>query len=325
MLNIIEKRFIANLLSVFLILATCISFESLRHMFMDTAPNPVEKAFVNVPIVELSTPDFQQPISKNEPVVSIMSNKAKSQKPVQMIQNAVNNEATHLTAEVEIIQYEVTASSLNIRSNPQATSQILKVVNKGALLEALHTTASGWLALKGGGYVNGKYTKISNGSLKQAAEVEILNKKESAPLKPSSIIKSDSGLFEANIKEIFDGTSLAGLGLEKDILEIEANYGVNAYFTIAVMKLESANGKSRIAKDKNNLFGLNAVDGNKQNKAFSFKTKGDSVQRFGQLISKHYIDKGYTTVEKVSVKYCKANPKWSGLVKTIMNNDYRKL
>jgi beta-N-acetylglucosaminidase len=143
--------------------------------------------------------------------------------------------------------------------------------------------------------------------------------------KPTSNVKSDSGLMEANIEEIFKGTSLAGFGLEKAILEIEEEYGINAYFTIAVMKLESGNGKSKIAKDKNNLFGLNAIDGDQYNKAFSFKTKGDSVQKFGQLISENYIDKGFTTIEKVSAKYCQANPEWSDVVMSIMKSDYSKL
>jgi beta-N-acetylglucosaminidase len=153
---------------------------------------------------------------------------------------------------------------------------------------------------------------------------EIILPKAESPNKPNYLVKSDSGLVESHIEEILKGTSLAGHDLAKAILEIEEKYGINAYFTIAVMKLESGNGKSRIAQDKNNLFGLNALDGDSFNKAFSFKTMGDSVEKFGQLISDNYIDKGYKTIEKVSTKYCQANPKWAGVVKGIMENDYSK-
>jgi hypothetical protein len=146
-----------------------------------------------------------------------------------------------------------------------------------------------------------------------------------APLKPTSTVKSDSGLNEAQIEEIFKGTSLAGYGLEKAVMEVEEEDGVNAFFTIAVMKLESANGKSKIAMDKNNMFGLNAIDGDEYNMALSFNTKGDSVRKFGQLLSINYVDKGFTTVEKVADKYCEANPEWPSLVKRIMEGDYRKL
>ncbi|MEX2462391.1 MAG: glucosaminidase domain-containing protein [Paenibacillaceae bacterium] len=148
---------------------------------------------------------------------------------------------------------------------------------------------------------------------------------EKTPQKPTSTVRSDSGLTESQIGAIFKGTSLADYGLEKVILEVEAEYGINAYFTIAVMKLESAHGESKIAVNKNNLFGLNALDGDGYNKAFSFKTKADSVQKFGQLISKNYVGKGYTTIEKVSKKYCLANPQWSDLVMSIMLGDYSKL
>lgn len=311
----------------------CICSETFSNVYADKVSASTEKAIINVSMPHYTKESLQILSLQTWPIKSDF-NIPKEAKPLeaekavqinQNVQKIQNKPITILASTVN--QYEVTADSLNIRSDASATSKILKVVRKGDSLSVLNTTTSGWHALKGGGYVNSKYTMIISGSKVQAAEVKILNKKENgeAPHKPSSIIRSDSGLFEAHIKEIFDGTSLADLGLEKAILEIEADYGINAYFTIAVMKLESGYGKSKIAKEKNNLFGLNAIDGNKFNKAFSFNTKGESVQKFGQIISKNYIDKGYTTIEKVSLKYCKANPEWSGLVKTIMDNDYNKL
>jgi beta-N-acetylglucosaminidase len=144
------------------------------------------------------------------------------------------------------------------------------------------------------------------------------------PEKPTSTVKTDSGLTEEHISTIFKGSALENEGLEEVILEIEETYGINAYFTIAVMKLESGNGESRLAQTKNNLFGLNAIDG-KMDQAFSFETKGDSVRKFGQLISNNYVDKGYTTIEKVSKKYCPSNSEWPSLVVSIMKSDYRKL
>jgi beta-N-acetylglucosaminidase len=145
------------------------------------------------------------------------------------------------------------------------------------------------------------------------------------PSKPTSLVKSESSLTEEHITQLFAGTALSGHELEKAIVEIEQEYGINAYFTIAVMKLESGHGKSQIAQIKNNMFGLNAIDNDAYNKAFSFNTKGESVQKFGQLISENYIDQGYTSVEKVARKYCQANPDWPMLVKRIMESDYNKL
>ncbi|OPA75286.1 hypothetical protein BVG16_22070 [Paenibacillus selenitireducens] len=238
--------------------------------------------------------------------------------------------------------YEVTADYLNVRTGPTVASKRVKVVEQGTILDVVQTTKEGWLQLKAGGYVHGGYAKIIHIDIadQSSLEKELVKRPpvlkpnltpkpkpkliQHEPSKPTSTVKSDSGLTEAHIAQIFKGTALAGHDLESAILEVEEEYGINAYFTIAVMKLESGNGKSSLAKNKNNLFGLNATGGNNKN-ANSFKTKGASVQRFGQLLSKNYVKKGYTSVEKVATKYCPANPKWASLVKNIMKRDYNKL
>ena len=232
--------------------------------------------------------------------------------------------------EMPVANYEVTAYFLNVRSDKNATSPILDVVENGDILEVIEFTNKSWLRLKSGGYVNGKYTELINKNVKQAKRVHILSAgheitQNLTVSQPSTAIKSESGLSEEHIAQIFEGSPLANKDLEKAILDIEQEYGINAYFTIAVMKLESGHGKSKIAKDKNNLFGLNAIDGDAYNKAYSFKTKGDSVRKFGQIISENYVDKGYTSIKEVGGKYCKANPKWPSLVMKIMENDYNKL
>ncbi|MDB4868837.1 MAG: hypothetical protein JWR03_3170 [Cohnella sp.] len=224
-----------------------------------------------------------------------------------------------------VAKYETTAYYLNVRKDSSAASKILYVVKKGTVLEILGKTDNGWLKLRTGGYVHGGYAERIGEMVKTTQPVTpTADSKNGRPLPPSSKVVSDSGLTELHIVEILKGTALEGQALEKTILEIEEKYGINAYFTIAIMKLESGNGKSRLARSKNNLFGLNAIDGDKYNQALKFDTKGDSVRKFGQLIAKNYVEKGYATVEKVANKYCPANPKWSALVKNIMKRDYSK-
>jgi len=240
--------------------------------------------------------------------------------------------------------YEVTAFFLNVRANAYPGSKVIDVVKKGTKLEVLSETDNGWLRIKGGGYVHGDYAEPAQRIGEEAAlapsayaknaegqeetyesEEAISFPEAEQPVKPSSAVEADSGLTAEDIAVIFDGTALSGHGLEEAILEVEEKYGINALFTIAVMKLESGNGKSRLARNKNNLFGLNATGADPHGKAFSFETKGESVIKFGQLLADKYVDKGYTTIEKIAKKYCPANSKWSGLVKNIMNRDYKKL
>jgi flagellum-specific peptidoglycan hydrolase FlgJ len=266
--------------------------------------------------------------------------------PINTPSPAVIAEIEHTVKEEPKHTYEVTSYYLNIRTQPSAESKIIKVVKQGTTIEVVASTDNGWLELKGEGYVNGRYaklikaeTEITSSSNKADVEPKVtiesfrnadkqqadIEDADSEPSQPTSIVQSDSGLTEAHIATILEGTALAGHQLEEAILEIEEEYGINAFFTIAVMKLESGNGKSWIARKKNNLFGLNAIDGDKYNKAFSFETKGDSVRKFGQLLSKNYVGKGLKTIEKVAKKYCPANSKWSSLVRNIMKRDYRKL
>jgi len=238
--------------------------------------------------------------------------------------------------------YQVTATYLNVRSEPSAKSRILDVKEQGSLLQIVDVTENGWLKLKDGGYVHSGYTKKIEGQTSTLfPDPETMTKRPARtisktsvkpspkqsftkPSAPSSSIRSESGLQASHIEEFFRGTALAGQELEEAVLDIEEKYGINAYFTIAVMKLESGNGKSRLAKKKNNLFGLNATGGSNKN-AFYFESKEDCVEKFGQLLSKNYVKKGYTTIEKVAKKYCPANPKWASLVKEIMKSDYKKI
>ncbi|XID94799.1 glucosaminidase domain-containing protein [Paenibacillaceae bacterium WGS1546] len=251
---------------------------------------------------------------------------------------------------------EVTAYYLNVRANGYTGSKIIDVVEKGTRLEIVSENEKGWLRVKGGGYVHGAYTEPapanagSNGAKESrltvpgafrlataepsatrgetaAREPESgqASDKAGSPLKPTSAVETESGLTEEDIALMFEGTALAGHDLESTILEVEEQYGINALFTIAVMKLESGNGSSNIAKKKNNLFGLNATGPDPHSKAFSFETKGDSVRKFGQLLADNYVDKGLTTIEKIARKYCPANAKWPSLVKNIMNRDFKKL
>ncbi|MGO4544697.1 glucosaminidase domain-containing protein [Paenibacillus sp. 2TAB23] len=317
----------------------------------------VSEPVLEIPTIEPSpalSPASTPPTTQN--YASIIKPTLSTNSPPEPVQISQNKPNSADIIEDPLPTYEVTAFYLNIRKEPNAKSEILSVVKQGTPLMITKETANGWLALKDGGFVHGGYAKkmknevsilsvpassnrqptiaiVDNGaqiaqqseSIDEGIETE---KGESAEEKlnaPTSFVESDSGLTEEHIATIFEGTALSGHDLEQAILEIEDEYGINAYFTIAVMKLESGNGKSRLAKSKNNLFGLNAIDGDKYNKAFSFETKGDSVRKFGQLLSKNYVGKGLTTIEKVARKYCPANSKWSSLVKTIMKSDYRKL
>lgn len=334
----IKQQLFAYLLSVTVFFTLGMDFNASNNMFNeDTAYNsPMIINSKEQANNDNMLPQAQPSSESQEHIQSTV--KLQENRFVTQMEMKTEEEKAAEYEELTSIYYEVTSHYLNVRANNNARSKILNVVKNGDILEVLEKANNDWLKLKNGGYVHSKYAELISESWEQpkkSAKVAVLSAghitvkeniiRVATPSKPTTTVKSDSRLTEEQIAQIFEGTLLADQDLEKTILEIEQEYGINAYFTIAVMKLESGHGKSKIARDKNNLFGLNAIDGDAYNKAFSFETKGDSVEKFGQLISDNYIDKGYTSVEKVASKYCKANPKWSTLVMNIMKKDYKKL
>lgn len=113
------------------------------------------------------------------------------------------------------------------------------------------------------------------------------------------LVKSNSGLSVDQINQKLSSyPGLAGLGYA--IKDIENNYGVNAYFTMAVASHESGYGTSNLAINNNNLFGFK--NGNK-GWAY-FNSKGEAIYRFGATISKGYFGIGLITPASINPKYC---------------------
>ena len=71
--------------------------------------------------------------------------------------------------------------------------------------------------------------------------------------------------------------------------EAENTYGVNALLTLSVAINESGWGQSVIAKDKNNLFGMGAIDSDPYNGAYKYPSTRESVLDF----TKNFISNQY--------------------------------
>lgn len=125
-----------------------------------------------------------------------------------------------------------------------------------------------------------------------------------------------TGLTPYELNVTLEGTGLAGLG--EAFFQAEQEFGVNSLFLIGIANLESGYGKSRIAKDKNNLFGFKAYDKSPYSSAGVYKTKGDSVLEVAAFLSKNYLSEngkffhGVST-NGVNVKYSTSRS-WSGKV-----------
>ena len=77
---------------------------------------------------------------------------------------------------------------------------------------------------------------------------------------------------------------------------IEKQYNINGVFVAAVGIHESAWGTSKIARDKNNLFGYGAYDSNPYNGAYSFSNYSESIDLIARVFVKYYINPKGTNI-----------------------------
>ena len=122
------------------------------------------------------------------------------------------------------------------------------------------------------------------------------------------------------------GSRLAGKG--EVFKEAEKRYQVNALYLMAHSALESAWGRSQIAKDKNNFFGIAAYDTTPYDSAKSFDNVDKGILGAAKWIRQNYIDNGRTYLGNKSsgmnVLYA-SDPYWGEKIASIMMTINSKL
>ena len=121
---------------------------------------------------------------------------------------------------------------------------------------------------------------------------------------------------------------------------IEKQYNINGMFVAAVGIHESAWGTSKIALNKNNLFGYGAYDSNPYNGAYTFDDYAEAIDLVSRVFVKFYLNPKGTTIydgQAASGKYYSGNTlsavnkryatdkNWANGVYTHMQYLYNKL
>lgn len=115
------------------------------------------------------------------------------------------------------------------------------------------------------------------------------------------------------------GSRLAGKGAI--FKEAEERYQINALYLIAHSAIESSWGRSQIAKDKNNFFGIAAYDTTPYDSAKSFDDVDKGILGAAKWIRENYIDYGRTYLGNkasgMNVLYA-SDPYWGEKIASIM-------
>ena len=131
-----------------------------------------------------------------------------------------------------------------------------------------------------------------------------------------------SGATAEVIDSKLAGTAMAGLG--SAFSEAEEKYGVNAWFLTSLAIHESGYGTSKIATDKNNLFGFQAYDSSPYSSAKMYSSPAESVDSVAKYLSEKYLTAGGTYYNGVSIdsigKRYATDPNWSSALKKHMTN-----
>ena len=115
------------------------------------------------------------------------------------------------------------------------------------------------------------------------------------------------------------GSRLAGKGAI--FKEAEERYKINALYLIAHSALESSWGRSQIAKDKNNFFGIAAYDTSPYDSAKSFDNVDKGILGAAKWIRENYYNEGKTYLGNkasgMNVLYA-SDPYWGEKIASIM-------
>ncbi|HDR8169676.1 glucosaminidase [Bacillus cereus] len=98
--------------------------------------------------------------------------------------------------------------------------------------------------------------------------------------------------LDSYVKSVRADSPLIGLG--KKFKEVESKYNVNALFLYSLAVHESLYGTSELARDKNNLFGLNATDNNPFGNGKTFNSKEDCIEDAAKVyMNEWYLNPGH--------------------------------
>ena len=168
--------------------------------------------------------------------------------------------------------------------------KILKITQNW--YEVSYQNMTGWVKNECTTYINSKEENETKESTKTKQELNsnlsfnmALNKPSGLSLEQFKKILNDS----KDKNKIFTNNS-------EYFYYIEKQYNINGIFVAAVGIHESSWGTSKIALQKNNLFGYGAYDSNPYNGAYNFSNYSESIDLISRVFVKYYINPKGTSI-----------------------------
>lgn len=243
----------------------------------------------------------------------------------------------------------VTSDVLGLWSETSEESRKITTLNKNDEIKVLQVTQNwykilyknmtGWVKKECTTYINSKTDKeIPKNQSGSKSKQQLLSK-----LNFNMKLNEPSGLTLEQFKKVLSDNKDSNrifINNAEYFYYIEKQYNINGIFVAAVGIHESAWGTSKIAIQKNNLFGYGAYDSNPYNGAYTFTNYSESIDLIARVFVKYYLNPVGTSIyggEKakgtyyngqtltgVNARYA-TDKNWANAVYTHMKYLYNKL
>lgn len=282
----------------------------------------------------------------SEEQISAKVTKASINKIVEV--GTANYKSTYKAKEGDTLY--VTSDRLSVMAEPNESSQKVATLFKDNQLKLLEVSGE-WYKISSSstiGYVksecttyidkNTKYEENNNNSTQGKSKNQLIS-----DLSFNMALNKPSGLTLEQFKKVLSDSKDTNKIFENNaeyFYYIEKQYNINGIFVASMAIHESSWGTSKIAKEKNNLFGYGAYDSNPYNGAYSFLDYSECIDLIARVLVKYYLNpKGTSiyggekalgtyyngaTLSGVNTKYA-TDKNWANAVYTYMKYLYNKL
>ncbi len=221
----------------------------------------------------------------------------------KIVEIGTSNYASNYSAKVGDVLY-VTSDRLSVMVEPNEKAQKIATLSKQDKLKLLEIQGE-WYKISCDstiGYVKAESTTYIDNTPKTTAQGNKNAKSKEQLISKLSFemsLNQPSGLTLEQFKKVLSDSKDTNKIFENNaeyFYYIEQQYNINGVFVAAVGIHESAWGTSKIARNKNNLFGYGANDSNPYNGAYNFSDYSESIDLIARVFVKYYINPKGTSI-----------------------------
>ncbi len=280
--------------------------------------------------------------NENEENEEIIGSKVKEEATNKIVKIGTSNKYK-ITEIKKGENVSVTANSVELKKEPSVESEKITSITKNTMLQ-VKNIKDDWCMVEFNGYIGW----IQKECLTNQKSIETENNNKSRKVNNSvnrnMNLACKSGLTEQEFEKILSGNSQDKNKIfekyAKHFYYAEKQYGINGIFLAAVAIHESAFGTSKIALEKNNLFGYMAYDYNPYEDAYKFSSYEEGIDLLARVFIKYYLNAKGTkiyenqeadgryyngnTVDAVNKRYA-SDKNWANSVYNWMEYLYKRL